>query len=150
MPQASPPAVVAAVGSRTPAGLGPSHISRPLPRGGGKDTWGHGPGPPTSRPRTHLCVEERRCWQPGGGAPCAASPPPRPGLPRRRRRRRRWQRRRRRRQHPEAAPAFLHRSRGPVKEEPSVLPLANWPKYHGSTARLPGLGRRTLLHRPML
>lgn len=34
MPQASPPAVVAAVGSRTPAGLGPSHISPPpTPRG---------------------------------------------------------------------------------------------------------------------
>ena len=52
------------------------------PRGGGKDTWGHGPGPPTSRPRTHLRVEQRRCWQlRGAGAPCAAPPPPRPGLP---------------------------------------------------------------------
>lgn len=146
MPQASPPAVVAVVGSRALAGLGPSHISPAPSRGGGKDTWGHGPGPPNLQaPDSPVRRAAAVLAAPGGGGSMRCPTAPQARGPRRRRRRR-W----RRRQHLEAAPAFLHCSRGPVKEEPSVLPLADWPKYRGSTARLPGLGGRALLHRPML
>jgi hypothetical protein len=67
-------------------GCGESNTSRPRakphpPRGGGKDTWGHGRCPPPFRPRTHLCVARWRRWQlRGAGAPYAAPPPPRPGF----------------------------------------------------------------------
>lgn len=121
------------------------HLPRPLPRGreGYLGSWTgpsnlQAPDSPVRRAAAVLAA-------PGGGGSMRCPTAPQARGPRRRRRRR-W----RRRQHLEAAPAFLHRSRGPVKEEPSVLPLADWPKYRGSTARLPGLGGRALLHRPML
>lgn len=140
IPQAGPPAVVVAVGSRTPAGHGPSHI----PRAGAGRIRGVTDGPSTLQaPGSPVCSAVAVLAAPGGGGSMRSPTAPQARAPRRRR----WRWRRQRRQHLEAAPAFPHRSRGPTEEEPSILPLVGWTERLGSTARLPGLGRRALPHR---
>ena len=131
-------------------GGGESNTSRPWakphpPARGREGYIGSRTGPSTLRaPGSPVCSAAAVLAAPGGGGSMRGPTAPQARAPRRR-----W-RQRLRRQHLEAAPAFPHCSRGPMKEEPNVPLLADWPKHRGSTARLPGLGRRALLHRAML
>lgn len=146
IPQAGPPAAVAAVGSRTPQATGQAtSLAR-----GREGYVGSRTGPSTLQaPGSPVRSAAAMLAAPGGGGSMRGPTAPQARAPRRRRRWRWWQRRRRRRQHLEAAPAFPHHSRGPLEEEPSDPPLDDWPKCHGSPARLLGLGRRALPHRAM-
>ena len=143
IPQAGPPAVEVAVGSRTQAGHGPSHI----PRAGAGRIRGVTDWPSTLQaPGSPVCSAVAVLAAPGGGGSMRSPTAPQARAPRRRRWWR-WWRRRRRRQQLEAAPAFPHRSRGTTEEGPSILPLVDWTEHRGSTARLPRLGRQALPHR---
>lgn len=149
MPQASPPAVVAAVGAEHQRGLGQA-TSPPPPRGGGR-ILGSWTGPsnlqaPDSPVRRGAAVTQLR----GRGAPCGCPTAPGPGFRARRRRRRNWQRRRRRRR-TRSRPCVSSPLTWAREGRPSVLPLANWPKYqHGSSRGFQGWGGGHCCHRPML
>lgn len=119
MPQTDPLAVVVAVGSQTPVGHRQNHI----PRAGVGSICGvsdpalHPPGPGSP-----VCSAAVVLAAPGGGGSMRGPTAPQARVPRRRWRR--WQQGRQRR-HLAATPAFLHHSRGPVKEEPRAPLLAD-------------------------